>query len=36
MDADQEVFVDSYHFGDKGNELIARGIYQHIEEIIAP
>jgi lysophospholipase L1-like esterase len=36
MDAEEEIFVDSYHFGDKGNELIARAIHQHIEEIIGP
>ena len=28
LPADQDVFLDSYHFGDRGNDLIARAIAQ--------
>lgn len=32
---DQEnIFIDSYHFGDKGNEIIAESIYHQIKDII--
>jgi hypothetical protein len=29
------VFIDSYHFGDKGNEMIAGSIFGHVRERIA-
>lgn len=28
----EEVFVDSYHFGDIGNKIIAAGIYNNIKD----
>ena len=31
----EEIFMDSYHFGDKGNEIIAANIFSHIKNIIA-
>ena len=31
---DEELFLDSYHFGDKGNEIIAGQIYRQIKSII--
>lgn len=31
----EEIFMDSYHFGDKGNEIIAENIFLHIKDIIA-
>jgi hypothetical protein len=34
MDDQEDVFLDSYHFGDKGNEMVARQIYSHIDEMI--
>jgi len=30
--AQDEIFIDSYHFGDKGNELIANNIVMQIKE----
>lgn len=30
-DQAQEVFMDSYHFGDRGNELIAARLYQDLQ-----
>ena len=30
----ENVFVDSYHFGDKGNEIIANGIYKGIKRLL--
>jgi lysophospholipase L1-like esterase len=30
----QEVFMDSYHFGDRGNELIAARLYQDLKPLI--
>ncbi len=29
-----EVFLDSYHFGDRGNEIVAQAIYQRIAPMI--
>lgn len=34
--ANDEIFIDSYHFGDKGNELIAHAIAAKAFQIIAP
>jgi hypothetical protein len=34
MDDHEDVFLDSYHFGDKGNELIAENIFLHIKDRI--
>lgn len=31
----EEVFIDSYHFGDKGNEIIARSIAARAAQILA-
>jgi len=31
----EEIFMDSYHFGDKGNEIIAMNIFLHLKDIIA-
>lgn len=31
----QNLFIDSYHFGDRGNEMIAENIYSQIKERIA-
>jgi hypothetical protein len=31
LGAEHEIFIDSYHFGDKGNEIIARGIYSNLK-----
>ena len=31
----EEIFLDSYHFGDKGNEIIAENIYLQVKERIA-
>lgn len=30
----EDIFIDSYHFGDKGNEIIAENIYHQIKDII--
>lgn len=30
----EDIFIDSYHFGDKGNEIIAAGILLHIKDIL--
>jgi len=30
----EEIFVDSYHFGDKGNEIIAQSLFTHIKELV--
>jgi len=30
----EEIFVDSYHFGDKGNEIIAENVYQCIKDTV--
>lgn len=32
LDAKDEIFVDSYHFGDIGNKIIAEAIYQLIDD----
>jgi lysophospholipase L1-like esterase len=32
MSGQEDIFLDSYHFGDKGNELIARQIYLQLKE----
>lgn len=32
MDEQDDIFLDSYHFGDKGNEMIAQQIYRHLTE----
>ncbi len=34
MNNQEDIFIDSYHFGDKGNEIIAENIYHHIKKII--
>ena len=34
MDTNEELFLDSYHFGDKGNHIIAKQIYHHIKNTI--
>ncbi len=31
---EEDYFIDSYHFGDKGNEVIAVNMYEQIREII--
>jgi lysophospholipase L1-like esterase len=28
----EDIFIDSYHFGDKGNEVIAKNIYKYIKD----
>ncbi len=33
-DEGEDIFVDSYHFGDKGNEMAARNIFRHIKTFI--
>jgi hypothetical protein len=33
-DEGEDIFVDSYHFGDKGNEVAARNIFRHIKPLI--
>lgn len=30
----EDIFLDSYHFGDKGNEIIAGNIFQHVKDIV--
>ena len=30
----EDIFIDSYHFGDKGNEIVAEKIYLNIKDII--
>ena len=30
-----DVFVDSYHFGDKGNEMVAEAIFDRIRDRVA-
>jgi hypothetical protein len=32
---EEEIFLDSYHFGDRGNERIAENIFLKIKDIIA-
>ena len=32
MNDNEDIFLDSYHFGDKGNEIIAENIFAHIKE----
>ena len=32
--ADDDLFIDSYHFGDKGNEIIAQHIYSAIQGLV--
>jgi len=34
IDEGEEIFVDSYHFGDKGNEVAARNVFRHIKPLI--
>jgi hypothetical protein len=31
---DQEIFIDSYHFGDRGNEVLARRLVERLREIL--
>ena len=33
-DENEDIFIDSYHFGDKGNELAAMNIFRHIEHVV--
>lgn len=33
LDDQEDIFIDSYHFGDKGNEIIAKNIFLHIKDI---
>jgi len=33
-DEGEDIFIDSFHFGDKGNEVAARNISRHIEHVI--
>ena len=30
----EDIFIDSYHFGDKGNEIVAANILLHIKDIL--
>ena len=32
MGEQEDIFLDSYHFGDKGNEMVARQIYSQLKE----
>ena len=34
LKATDEIFIDSYHFGDKGNEIVAKSIFSYIKPII--
>jgi lysophospholipase L1-like esterase len=34
MGKDEDIFLDSYHFGDKGNEIIAQQMYDRIKNMI--
>jgi hypothetical protein len=34
VSGNEDIFIDSYHFGDKGNELVARNIFAHLKQII--
>lgn len=34
LQADNEMFIDSYHFGDKGNQIIAHKIYTEIQGLL--
>ncbi len=34
LQADNELFIDSYHFGDKGNEIIAQHIYAALRDLL--
>ena len=36
MGDQEDIFLDSYHFGDRGNEMVAEQIYRGISELIAP
>ena len=29
-----DIFIDSYHFGDRGNEIIANEMYAYLKDII--
>ena len=31
---DKDIFIDSYHFGDRGNEKIANKMYEYLRDII--
>lgn len=33
LGSEEDIFIDSYHFGDKGNELIAAAIFRQIKDI---
>lgn len=35
LDDQDDIFIDSYHFGDKGNEMIAKNIFLKVKEIIS-
>ncbi len=30
----EDIFIDSYHFGDKGNEIVAESIYHKVKDMI--
>lgn len=34
MGKDEDIFLDSYHFGDKGNEIIARQMFDRLKNMI--
>jgi len=34
LDSQEDIFLDSYHFGDKGNEIIAENIFSQLKDII--
>ncbi len=34
LDDQNDVFIDSYHFGDKGNEIIAENIFMRIRDLV--
>jgi hypothetical protein len=36
IDHGRGLFIDSSHFGDKGNELVAREIFARIEHLVLP
>jgi len=33
--AQEEIFLDSYHFGDRGNERIAEGVFRQVQDLMA-
>ena len=32
--SDADIFVDSFHFGDRGNEIIARSLFEDIRSLV--